>query len=129
MAERERVLRDREVYVRGYLRGKWGLGMYGNSDVATARRVAEAEFPLPTRTVPTVRPGVAKQAKGEPWWYRVREGDESCWVARFRIKADALAERNVFDCAWPPEDQPTVAALLLLPLTEEVEDTGEEGDT
>lgn len=127
MAERERVLRDREVYVRGYLRGKWGLGMYGNSDVATARRVAEAEFPLPTRTVPTVRQGVAEGGK---WWYQLvvyDSRDDYRGVVRYASRLAAIYDRDNMGDNWPPEDQPTVAALLALPLTEEVEDAGEDG--
>lgn len=129
MTERERVLRDREVYAKGLLRGNRGIGPYSDDELASAKRVSAAEFPLPTRTVPTVRQGLLTLVGVEPCWYRVFERGDAMftwrYVERYYTRADALARTKGKELGggWPPEDQPVVAALLLLPLTEEIEDT------
>jgi len=131
MTDRATILAKREGAVEALM---WFWGFAPGKSYDERHRLAEAEtvrlFPLPRRTVPTVRQGVAEGGK---WWYQCEGslppsvfGRYCVW--RYRNRADALAGQFKLRADWPPEDQPTVAALLLLPLTEDVEDAGEEGD-
>lgn len=123
MTEREKVLLRREGAVAAI--EKWAPLRIGPSALLEFARAEAAKlFPLPPRTVPTVRRGVADGAR---WWYRVLVSDGNHTVYRYRSEGAARNGSPVASGWWPPEDQPTVAALLALPLTEEVEDTGEDG--
>lgn len=117
MTARELVLRDRAAAVKA-LKAVHGYSLDG------AEAFAAYLFPLPTRTVPTVRQGVAD---GGRWWYRVLVSCGNHSVYRYDCERAARNHDPVVRGWWPPEDQPTVAALLQLPLTEQVEDTGEDG--
>lgn len=125
---REDVLRWREGAVAA-LTDCMAFGILWDDEERRRQAVIAAArlFPLPTRTVPTVRQGP------RTYFYRVMPFitgvlSGGVTVMRYGSKEDARNGYNHLGINWHPEDQPTVAALLALPLTEEVEDTGEEGD-
>lgn len=127
VTEREKVLLRRE----GALAVLMEEGVPWRA-VVSAEEVAARLFPLPTRTVPTVRQANGPGEQGT--WYRVlcdSDGGRSRFplhvVHRFVSRLAALGGVDSLGEGWYPEDQPTVAALLALPLTEQDEDTGEDG--